>query len=63
MTKTEIADLLNVAVPYVERILESGDLKSTNAHDVMEYKTKRDEKRQKALDALSQLLQDKGFYE
>lgn len=62
-TLKEVSDILNVSVPYVKKIFKSGELKSLNIADVMEYKVRIDKERDKALDELSEMLQDMGFYD
>ena len=72
MTTQEAADCLNVSRPYFVQLLETGELpyeivgkrhRRIRASDLMNYKAKRDEERSQALDEMTALLQDEGFYD
>lgn len=69
LTAQQAADLLNVSLPYLIDLLESGAIPSRNDgtlsrvlyEDVMAYKRKTDGERLKALEELSALDQELGL--
>ncbi|NIF21481.1 helix-turn-helix domain-containing protein [Candidatus Pantoea multigeneris] len=70
LTTQEAANILNVSRPHLVKLLEEGELKfhKTGRHrrvffaDLMKYKEQRDQQSQKAMQDLSDLSQDMGFY-
>lgn len=71
MSTQEAADILNVSRPYLIKLLEQGDIPYTKVgthrrihlNDLMEYKKRRDEEREKALAELTRLSQELGLYD
>jgi excisionase family DNA binding protein len=71
LSTQEAANLLNVSRPYLYSILDKGDLpyhmvgthRRIRFEDLMEYKQKRDNQRRQALDKLTSISQELGFYE
>jgi excisionase family DNA binding protein len=71
LTTQEAANLLNVSRPYLYSILDRGDLayemvgthRRIRFEDLMEYKQKRDNQRRHALNKLTTISQELGFYE
>ena len=70
LTTQEAADILNVSRPHVVKLLETGTLphRKVGTHrrirfeDLMSYKHRQDDERQRVLDELAQLSQDDGMY-
>ena len=71
LTTQEAADILNVSRPYLVKVLEQGAIpfikigthRRIRFSDLMEYKKRRDNERQRGLAELTQLSQDLGLYE
>lgn len=71
VTTQEAADILNVSRPYLVKLLEQGDIpfikvgshRRIRLEDLLEYKERRDDERDKALAELTQLSQDLGLYD
>lgn len=71
LTTQQAADILNVSRPYFIKLLESGEIPFTKVgkhrrifmQDLLEYRNKRDESREKNLDELSELSQELGLYD
>ena len=71
LTTQEAADILNVSRPFLIKLLEEeqipyikvGKHRRIRYEDLMKYKEKRDEKRDKMLTQLTQMSQEAGFYE
>lgn len=71
LTTNQAATILNVSRQYLVRLLDAGEIRfsRTGTHrrirleDVLEYRDKRDAKRDRDLTDLSQLSQDAGLYE
>jgi excisionase family DNA binding protein len=70
LTTQEAANLLNVSRPYLYSVLDKGDLayemvgthRRIRVEDLLEYKQKRDSQRRQALDRLTNISQELGFY-
>jgi excisionase family DNA binding protein len=70
LSSQEAADLLNISRPYLYTLLEQGQIpyirvgthRRIRLKDVMEYKHIRDKQCHKALDELTALSQEMGFY-
>jgi excisionase family DNA binding protein len=71
LTLYEAADLLNVPVTHVRRLIDEGRLPSTLMHDLqrvpfdalMTFKAEDDARRDGALDELTRLSQEFGLYD
>ncbi len=71
LTTQEAANLLNISRPYLYSILDKGDLayemvgthRRIRFEHLMEYRQKRDSKRRQALNKLTTISQELGFYE
>lgn len=71
ITIAEAADILNVSVSYLKKLLEQGEISGTfagntmhlNRLDVFSYKNDRDEKRREGLSELTSFMQEEGFYD
>jgi excisionase family DNA binding protein len=71
LTTQEAADLLNVSRPYLIKLLEQGELpffklgthRRIRLDDLMEYRKRRDEERERGLAELTQLSQEYGLYD
>jgi excisionase family DNA binding protein len=71
LSTQESANLLNISRPYLYTLLNQGQIpyiligthKRIKLEDLLEYKTKRDENRRKALNELIETSQELGFYE
>jgi excisionase family DNA binding protein len=71
LSTQDAADILNVSRPYLYTLLNRGDIPYTmvgthrriRVEDLMRYKHNRDEQRRDALDHLTTLSQDLGFYQ
>lgn len=69
LTTQEAADILNVSRPYLVKLIESGtiEFRKIGTHrriryqDVMDYKKRIDEEREKALDELTAQAQELGM--
>lgn len=67
----EAADILNVSQPFLVKLLEQGNIPSTQVgsekyirfEDLISYKKQRDMQRREGLKELTQFLQNEGFYE
>jgi excisionase family DNA binding protein len=67
----EAADVLNVSRPFLIKLLEEGKIPFINVgshrrirfSDLMDFKKKRDAKREQALEKIAQLSQELGLYE
>jgi excisionase family DNA binding protein len=67
----EAADILNVSPPFLVKLLEQGNIPSTQVgsgqyirfEDLISYKKQRDMERREGLKELTQFLQEEGFYE
>lgn len=71
VTTQEAADFLNVSRPFLVKLLEEGEIpfikvgthRRIRFSDLMEYKKKRDAKRERALEEIAQLSQELGIYD
>jgi excisionase family DNA binding protein len=71
LTTQQAADVLNVSRPYLIKVLEQGEIPFTmvGTHrrirfsDLMEYKRRRDAKREESLAKLTRLSQELGLYD
>lgn len=67
----EAADVLNVSRPFLIKLLEEGKIPFINVgshrrirfSDLMDFKKRRDAKREEALEKIAQLSQELGLYE
>jgi excisionase family DNA binding protein len=71
VTAQEAADILNVSRPFLIKLLEEekipfikvGTHRRIRFSDLMDYKQRRDEKRERALEEIAQLSQELGIYD
>lgn len=71
LTTQQAANLLNVSRQYLVRLLDQGEIRFTKTgkhrrlrvEDVLNYKTRRDRRKRKALDDLTALSQELGEYD
>lgn len=71
VTTQEAADLLNVSRPFLIKLLEEGKIpfikvgthRRIRFSDLMDYKQRRDEKRERALEEIAQVSQELGIYD
>lgn len=67
----EAADVLNVSRPFLIKLLEEGKIPFINVgshrrirfNDLMDFKKRRDAKREEALEKIARLSQELGLYE
>ena len=70
MTVKEVAEVLNVSVSYLVKLLDRGEIaystignaRFLNRRDVLDYKNDRDEKRRKGLSDFTAFIQETGCY-
>ncbi|MGK7871938.1 MAG: helix-turn-helix domain-containing protein [Xenococcaceae cyanobacterium] len=71
LTTQEAANLLNISRPYLYTLLDKEEIPYTligthrriKVEDLLDYKTRRDSDRRKALNGLIEASQELGFYE
>lgn len=71
MTTQQAANILGVSRPFLIKLLEQGEFSYTKVgthrriklEDLMNYKEKRDKKREEALDELINMTEELGLYE
>jgi hypothetical protein len=62
LTVAEAADLMNVSVPYVHRLLERGELRSLERTHVADYREVDRARRLGAVGTLAAEAQELGLY-